>query len=110
VTADDAHVALTIYGPDIAHVKGKTTKTTMSPRVPTFEAVTLPAYVVVDHRNVTLCVGFLSCTRPLFPTHYFTRTLVPVPVSPVPDPKISTILREIRAVIKLYESRGLHYS
>jgi hypothetical protein len=37
VTPDDARRALLIYGPDIAVLKGKMTRTAAAPRAPTFD-------------------------------------------------------------------------
>jgi Zinc knuckle len=59
VTADDAHRAMVIYGPDIAVLKGKTTRGTAAARAPTFIATPIPAPVMEHHRNVTLCVDFV---------------------------------------------------
>ena len=59
VTPDDAHRALIIYGSDIACLNGKTTRSSATPRVPTFTTVPLPAHIIKFHRNVTLCVDFL---------------------------------------------------
>ena len=59
VTPDDARRALIIYGPNVAHLKGKTTRSPAAPRVPTFMAVPIPAPILKFHRNVTLCDDFL---------------------------------------------------
>jgi hypothetical protein len=56
VTPDDAKRALLIYGPDIAVLKGKMTRSAAAPRAPTFEAVAIPPPLMEHHRNVTLCV------------------------------------------------------
>ena len=56
ITPDDARRALLIYGPDIATLKGKMTRLSAAPRVPTFESVPIPAPILDHHRNVTLCV------------------------------------------------------
>jgi hypothetical protein len=53
VTPDDARRVLT---PDIAALKGRTTKTFPAPRVPMFQAVPLPAPILLHHRNFTLCI------------------------------------------------------
>ena len=55
VTADDAQRALTIYGPDVATLKGKMTHDGASVRTPTFDAVPIPPPILKYHRNVTLC-------------------------------------------------------
>jgi hypothetical protein len=67
VTADDARRAMLIYGPDIAVLKGKMTRTAAAPRAPTFEAVPIPAPILEHHRNVTLCVDiFLFKASPFY--------------------------------------------
>jgi hypothetical protein len=58
ITPLDAKRALIIYGPDIATLKGKTTRSDPSQRVPTFEAVPLPPPIMEHHLNVTLCIDF----------------------------------------------------
>ncbi len=58
VSPDDAKRALVIYGPDIATIKGKTTRSAAAARAPTFVATPLPAPILEHHRNVTLCLDF----------------------------------------------------
>jgi hypothetical protein len=69
VTPDDAHRALAIYGPDVATLKGKTTRTTAAARAPRFDAVPLPLPILAHHRNVTLCIDFFCPTDLFFPYH-----------------------------------------
>ena len=54
VTADDAKRAITIYGPDVATLKGKTTKGKGNHR-PTFKPIEIPSYIAKHHRNITIC-------------------------------------------------------
>jgi hypothetical protein len=58
ITPLEATRAFRIDGPDIAVVKGKTTKGTVSPRAPTSIASPLSPPILAEHRNVTLCVVF----------------------------------------------------
>ena len=58
ITPDDARRASHIYGPDVASLKGKMTRSAAAPRAPTFEAIPLPAPITQFHRNVTLSVDF----------------------------------------------------
>lgn len=47
----------TSYGPDIATIKGKTTRSAAAaPRAPTFVAEVIPASILAHHCDVTLCV------------------------------------------------------
>ena len=105
VTPGDAARALEIYGPDIAALKGKSTRTTPAPRVPTFTAVPLPPPVLTHHRNVTLCLDFFFVQGHAF-FHTISRDIGFRTAVPVSDRTRSTILRETVAVIKLYASRG----
>ena len=107
VTPDDAKRALVIYGPDIATIKGKTTKSAAAPRAPTFVATPLPAPILEYHRNVTLCLDFFFVQGIAF-YHTISRGIGFRTVSPVPDCSKSTILREATAAIKMYTARELH--
>jgi hypothetical protein len=107
ITLDDAHRALAIYGPDVAALKGKTTRTTAAPRAPTFAAVPLPSTVLAHHQNVTLCVDFFLVQGLCF-LHTISRDIGFRTVAPVSDRARDTILvTELRAVVSfLYAARG----
>jgi hypothetical protein len=80
VTPDDASRAVIIYGPDIACIKGKTTRQAAASHVPNFTAVPVPAPILEHHRNITLCVDFF-CPGHLFfpfdlPEHWFPYNYV----------------------------------
>ncbi|KAI2502265.1 Reverse transcriptase (RNA-dependent DNA polymerase) [Fragilaria crotonensis] len=74
VTSLDAKRALTIYGPDIATLKGKTTRAGVAPRAPNFTAVALPPSVLEHHRDVTLCVDFFFVQGHIF-FHTISRNI-----------------------------------
>jgi Reverse transcriptase (RNA-dependent DNA polymerase) len=105
VTPADARRALIIYGPDVAVIKGKTTRTEPAPRVPTFEAVPIPPPVLAHHRNVTLCADFFYVQGLVF-FHTISRHLGFRTVRPVPDRGKPVILKELRHAISLYQHRG----
>jgi ribosomal protein L15 len=105
VTVDDAKRALTIYGPDIATIKGKTTRTDAADRVPTFEAVPLPPTIMEHHRNVTLCVDFFFVQGLTF-LHTISRGIGFRTVSLVAERTKPIILKEVQAVLNVYTSRG----
>ncbi|KAI2505105.1 Reverse transcriptase (RNA-dependent DNA polymerase) [Fragilaria crotonensis] len=102
---DDARRVTHIYGPDVATLKGKTTRTAAAPRAPTFEAVPLPAPVTMHHRNVTLCVDFF--VQGICFLHTISRGIGFRTVTNVADRTHKTILAELKAVIHIYSSRGL---
>jgi hypothetical protein len=106
VTAADAKRALTIYGPDIATLKGKTTRTEAAEHVPTFDAIPLPPTILEHHKNVTLCVDFFFVQGLVF-MHTISRGIGFCTVSRVNERNKPTILKEIKAVLNVYHSRGL---
>jgi hypothetical protein len=107
VTPGDAQRALVIYGPDIATIKGKTTRSEPSSHVPTFEAVQLPPPILEHHMDVTLCVDFFFVQGVIF-LHTISRGIGFRTVSCVADRNKPTIVREMKAVLHLYTCRGFH--
>ena len=105
VTPDDARRALIIYGPDVACLKGKTTRSSAAPRVPTFAAVPIPAPILKFHRNVTLCVDFLFVQGLPF-LHTISRNVGYRTVVAVLDRSYETTLQESKQVIETYQRRG----
>jgi hypothetical protein len=105
VTSLEAKRALTIYRPDIAKLKGKTTWLHQAPRAPNFTAVVLPPSVLNYYRDVTLWVDFFFVQGHIF-LHTISRDIFFRTVRSVPDRTRATIIKEISAVIKLYSSRG----
>ena len=107
LTGDDALRALTIYGPDIATLKGKMTRATAAARAPSFTAIPLPAPILAHHPNVSLCVDFFFIDSHCF-LHTISRQIGFRTAIPVPDRKAPTILKEFRRVIHLYTLRGFN--
>jgi hypothetical protein len=106
VTPSDAQRALIIYGPDIAVLKGKSTRSHAAPRAPTFIAEIIPASVLEHHRNVTLCIDFFFVQGLPF-LHTISRGIGFRTAHPVADRSKATIMQRLRVVIKLYQARGL---
>jgi hypothetical protein len=106
VTPDDAKRALMIYGPDIAVIKGKLTRSGAAPCAPTFVAMDIPPPVLEQHRRVTLCMDFFFVQGlPFF--HTISRDIGFRTVSAVTNRNKATILNGSKAAIRLYEARGL---
>ncbi|KAI2510045.1 Reverse transcriptase (RNA-dependent DNA polymerase) [Fragilaria crotonensis] len=106
VTPDDAKRAHIIYGPDVAVIKGKTTRSAAAPRAPTFVAEPIPPPILEHHRNVTLCADFFFVQGlPFF--HTISRGIGFRTADPVPDRTKTTILTKLRNIIKRYTARGL---
>jgi hypothetical protein len=106
VTPDDATRAHIIYGPDIAAIKGKTTRSVAAARAPTFIAVPIPAPILEHHRNVTLCVDFFFVQGLAF-FHTVSRGIGFRTATPVLDHSKATMLRKLRDTIGRYTARGL---
>ena len=105
VTPDDASRALLIYGPDVAVLKGKMTRSRASPRAPTFDAVPIPPPILKHQRNVTLCVDFF--VQGIGFLHTISRGIGFRTVAHIADRSHKTILKELSTVISVYEARGL---
>lgn len=106
VTTDDAKRALLIYGPDIAVLKGKTTRSAAAPQAPTFVATPIPAPILEHHRHVTLCADiFFVQGLPFF--HTVARGIGFRTAHPISDRSKPTLLEVLRKVIHIYEARGL---
>ena len=105
ITPNDARRALHIYGPEVAIIKGKTTRTAAAPRVPTFEAVPIPPPVLAHHRNVTLCADFFYVQGLVF-FHTVSRHLEFRTVRSVADRGKPVILKELLHAALLYQHRG----
>jgi len=108
VTVDDAKRALLIYGPDVAALKGKTTKGP-SQHVPTFNPLQVPGFILQHHSDVTLCMDiFYVRGHPFF--HTISRKVQFRTVAPVLNRNKATLLREIKPVMAMYKSRGFNIS
>ena len=105
VTADDARRAAVIYGPDVATLKGKTTRLGEATRVHCFEPVPVPPHIHQHYGTVVLCVDFFFVQGIAF-IHTISRDLHSRTATPVPNRKSTTILAELQSVIRLYASRG----
>ena len=106
VTPDDAKCALIIYGPDIAVVKGKTTRSAAAPRAPTFVAEPVQAPILEHNRDATLCVDFFFVQGLPF-LHTNSRNIGFHTAHQALDRAESTILRPLRRVIHRHQTRGL---
>ena len=105
VTVADAKRATLIYGPDVAAIKGKTTRTAEAPRVPCFDPIPVPPHIREHYNDVVLCVDFFFVQGQPF-IHTISRNLQFRTATPVPNRNHATILTELRAVLRLYASRG----
>jgi hypothetical protein len=105
VTVEDAQRATLIYGPDLATLKGKTTRRAAAPHVPTFSPEPVPRHVLAHHSDVTLCMDFLYVQGMCF-LHSISRTIAFRTLSHVTSRGKRTILDEFRRILRLYQPRG----
>lgn len=106
VIPNDAWQAVSIYSPDIAVVKGKTTRAGAAPRTPNFDAVPIPAPILVHHQNIVLCVdNFFVQGIPFHPT--ISRNIGFCTVSPIPNWNMATILHETLTAVNHYHAHRL---
>ena len=104
VTLEDARRFFYIYGHDPATLKGKMTRKTLA-HVPTAPFVPVPAPILEQHGDVTLCADFFFVQKIPF-LHTIARKLKFRTVSAVPDRSQPTILKELLATCSLYHGRG----
>ena len=105
ITVDDAKRAHSIYGPDIAYIKGKTTQKPPTPHIETHIPLELPPHIAEHHCDVTLCVDFFFVQQQTF-LHVISRKIGYRTVVPVSNRSKTTILKTLRDEVKLYVGRG----
>ena len=65
VTADDARRANIIYGPDVYSLKANMVKPKPT-LIESFIPMTLPSYILSEHKDVTLCADFFYVKSQVF--------------------------------------------
>ena len=105
ITVDDAKRAHSIYGPDIAYIKGKTTQKPPLPHIETHIPLELQPHIAAHHRDITLCVDFFFIQQQAF-LHVISRKIGYRTAVPVDNRSKTTILKTLRNEIKLYVGRG----
>lgn len=104
VTIDDAKRALIIYGPDVAVLKGKTTRG-KSPSVPITMPIHVPESILKFHQQVHLCADIFYVQGIRF-FHTISKKLKFRTISTIESRKHPVLLRETTAVMNQYKSRG----
>ena len=101
----DAQFANTIYGPDLAYLKGKTTDHPTSPHVATQVLSPIPEEIVKYHSNITLCVDFFYVQRLPF-IHAISWKVGYRQAVAVPDRTKEAMLSFVNKSVLEYTSRG----
>lgn len=104
VTVQDARRAISIYGPDVATLKGNTTvgHPALVPNNTVFE---MPMDIIVDHKDVELCVDIFYVNKVKF-FHTISRKIKFRTIAAIETRGKPTLLQEMQAVLKQYQSRG----
>jgi hypothetical protein len=108
ITADDAKRALAIYGPDLATLKGKTTRKN-GEHIPGANPIPLPDYIVEHHADVTLCIDIFFVQGQRF-FHTISRKIKFRTVNPVTSLTKATLIENTMAVINAHRQRGFNVS
>ena len=101
----DAQHANTIYGPDLAYLKGKTTDHPASPHVATQVFSPLPGEIAKYHSSITLCLNFFYVQRLPF-VHAISRKVGYCQAVAVSDCTKETMLSFTNKSILEYTRRG----
>lgn len=104
ITPKDAKCALIIYGPNLAMLKGKTTRKN-GEHIPSTATLHLPRHILEHHANVTLCMNAFFVQGQHF-HHTISRDIKFRTISPITAAS-KPILQEITtAVINAYHHQG----
>jgi hypothetical protein len=103
VTREDVKMAEDIYGPSIAHLKGKTVRR-KTDHIHT-EITPIPPDIKSKYRSITLCgdIIFINGIRFLITISRHIRFATGIQL---PDAKIETLFSSIQAVNSIYRKRG----
>lgn len=105
VTVDDANRAVKIYGPDVAALRGKTTRRT-PPHVPSHTLRPIPSSLLEAHRLVTLCFDIFYVDGFTF-LLTVSRNLHFITVEHIPTRNIlNHVLPCLQRVHNVYTARG----
>ena len=103
VTAEDAKIAEKIWGPNIAALKGKTTRS--KPEHITTDIVEIPVKIRTLHRLVMISIDIFFVNKiPFLIT--LSRKLCFTTVTHLSNRKIETIFKEFKAIFNYYLQRG----
>ena len=105
VTTEDVKRALFIWGPEIATIKGKTTR--IKPKhAPNTTTIPLPRTTQDFHSAVTLCIDFFYVNGiPLL--HTISRSYKFRTIEEVDNRAQNTMINGIKRVVNLYKCRGI---
>jgi hypothetical protein len=101
ITIDDARRALTIYGLDVASIKGKTVRGKPVAHVMGHKPVSLPTSITDFHLDVTLCMDFFYVQGQVF-LHIISRKIQHRIVNAVSDRSKKHFLKHLDNALRLY--------
>ena len=104
VTVADVIVAQKVYGPDIAVLKGKTTRKS-APAVVVEDLIPVPKHLINMHKNVTLAVDICFVNKiPFFVT--LSRNICFTTATHLSNRTLKTIFKAFRGVFNFYYKHG----
>ena len=105
ITVDDAKRAESIYGKDVAFLKGKMTSSPAKDHLPDYQAVALPPELLSLQPKVTLCFDIFYVLDLTFSLST-SRNIRYLSCRPMADRNKGTIKACIAADLKMYRERG----
>jgi hypothetical protein len=105
VTIDNAIRAESIYGKDVAFLKGKTTDSAATPHIVDFIPCPVPDDLLSTHRSVTLCVDIFYVLGLAFCLSV-SRSIRFLSCHFIPDRSKATLAACLSSDLALYQARG----
>jgi hypothetical protein len=105
ITVEDANRAVTIYGPDISAIRGKTVRRQVD-HIPSNQVDPVLHSILKEHRNVTLCLDILYVDGLVF-VATVSRNIHFITIECIPTRNIEKyVVPSFTKAYNLYKSRG----
>jgi len=95
--------ALYLFGPDVATLKGKTTRST-PPHAPNHDVIPVPAHIKEWHDDITLCIDILFVNGLPF-LHSISSNINFRTVEEVPSRAYKHLLSSVQNITNVYQAR-----
>ena len=98
--------ALYLFGPDVATLKGKTTRATPN-HVPDHDVIPVPAHIKQWHNDVTLCIDIFFVNGLAF-FHSISRNIKFRTVEEIPSRAYKHLLLSVQNILNVYQARDFN--